>query len=162
MPHLRFPGARFRSSQTTPTMLRLLIPLSVALAGLAACAASVPAPEGGSSGPLVSSLQVETTPDTVRFVLQVTNTGPAPVTLDFTSGQSFDFVVTRDGGEVWRWSADRGFTQALRSETLAPGETRTYDAAWSPPAGTSGEFLARGFLTAREHRAEQQARFRLP
>lgn len=145
-------------------MLRLLTPLSLllALTGIAACAVSVPASGGGSSGPLVSSLQVETRPDSVRFVLQVTNTGPSPVTLEFPNGQSFDFVVTRDGREAWRWSADRMFTQALRSETLAPGETRTYDAAWSPPAGTAGDFVARGFLTARDHRAEQQTQFRLP
>lgn len=145
-------------------MLRLLFPLSLVLAltGIAACAATVPASGGDSSGPLVSSLQVETGPDSVRFVLQVTNAGPAPVTLEFPNGQSFDFVVTQDGREVWRWSADMMFTQALRSETLAPGETRTFDAMWSPPAGTSGDFVARGFLTAREHRAEQQMSFRLP
>ncbi|HEV2146957.1 MAG TPA: BsuPI-related putative proteinase inhibitor [Longimicrobiaceae bacterium] len=140
------------------TATRLFLVLAVAL--VSACAAG--ALGGGGSGALVSSLQVETFPDSVRLSLQVTNAGSQPVTLDFPSGQSFDFLVTRGGAEVWRWSSDRMFTQALRTETLAPGETRAFDAAWQPPAGTSGEFVARGFLTARGHAAEQQARFRLP
>lgn len=139
------------------------IPLALALAAVVACAAAGASSADGGSGPLVSSLQVETSADSVRFVLQVTNASAAPVGLEFSSGQSFDFVVSRDGAELWRWSADRMFTQALRSETLAPGETRTYEAAWRPPAAdTRGELVARGFLTARGATAEQQTRFRLP
>jgi hypothetical protein len=137
---------------------RFVLALLVVLTS--ACAAAV---QGGSaSAPLVSSLQVETFPDSVRFALQVTNPGPGTVTLDFPTGQSFDFLVARGGTEVWRWSADQVFTQALRTESLAPGETRTFTAAWEPPAGTRGDFVARGFLTARGTRAEQQAQFRLP
>ncbi|HEX2095539.1 MAG TPA: BsuPI-related putative proteinase inhibitor [Longimicrobiaceae bacterium] len=151
-------------------MHTLFFRLSLALAasGAIACAAANgPMPDDSSAGstgpgPLVSSLQVETSADSIRFVLQVTNTGPTPVTLDFTSGQSFDFVVQQGGREVWRWSADRMFTQALRTETLRPGDTRSFDAAWVPPAGTRGEFVARGFLTARQYRAEQRAQFRFP
>lgn len=137
---------------------RLLLALAVVM--VPACA--VGAYGGGGSGALVSSLQVEPFPDSVRFSLQVTNTGSQPVTLQFPSGQSFDFVVSRGGAELWRWSADRMFTQAVRTETLAPGETRSFDAAWQPPVGTSGELVARGFLTARGETAEQQARFSLP
>lgn len=136
--------------------------LALALAAVAACAAAGVPAAGGETGPLVSSLQVETSSDSVRFVLQVTNASDAPVELEFPSGQSFDFVVARGGAELWRWSADRMFTQAIRNETLAPGETRTYEAAWRPPAGTAGELVARGFLATRGAPAEQRARFRLP
>lgn len=149
-------------------MLRLVsrISLALAVAAAAACTFTRNSVEtsttAGSTGPLVSSLQVETAADSVRFVLQVTNASEAPVRLEFPSGQSFDFVVTRGGAELWRWSADYVFTQALRSETLGPGETRTYEASWRPPAGTRGELVARGFLTAGGTQAEQQARFRVP
>jgi hypothetical protein len=119
-----------------------------------------PAPQGGE--PLASSLQVAPAGDSVSFVLQVTNAGPAPVALTFPTGQSFDFAVSRDGREVWRWSADRSFTQAVREESIAAGETRRYEASWRPPAGTHGALAARGWITARQVRAERSTGFALP
>ena len=139
----------------------VLISMFTALA-LAGCAANQPASEPASSGPLVPSLQVQTSGGSVQFVLQVTNTSSAAVPLEFSSGQSFDFAVVRDGREVWRWSADQMFTQALRSETIAPGATRTYTASWNPPAGMRGEFTASGVLTATNHPVGQRAIFQLP
>lgn len=136
--------------------------LALAAAVSAACAAAGTAPAGRGADPLVSSLQVATFADSVRFALQVTNAGSAPVPLEFTSGQTHDFVVLRGGAELWRWSADRVFTQALHAEALAPGETRAFEGSWRVPAGTSGELVARGFLVAAGRRAEQQAAFRLP
>jgi hypothetical protein len=136
--------------------------LAITLAGVSACAPTGSVPQSSQTGPLVSSLQVETRGDSVRFLLQVTNAGTQPVDLTFPSGQSFDFVVLQNGRELWRWSADRIFTQAIRTETLPPGDTRSYDAAWAPPAGVRGELVARGFLTARGNRAEQRSYFRLP
>lgn len=131
---------------------------------LAACAAGMngsgPAPSPAAG--LVPSLQVRPAGNTVHFTLQVSNASNAPVPLEFSSGQSFDFVVLQGGREVWRWSADQMFTQALRSETLAPGATRTYEATWSPPAGLGGELTATGVLTATNRRLEQRSVFRLP
>lgn len=167
--YLAFPAGAADGGASSPqaraqTMLRTLVYLLLALgaAGGGACAPNGAMPEADGTSPLVSTLQVKTLPDSVHFVLQVTNTAEDTVTLTFPSGQSFDFVVLDEGREVWRWSADRMFTQAIRTEALAPGETRSYEAAWTPPAGLSGELVARARLTAREHRAEQQARFRLP
>ncbi|HEX8903853.1 MAG TPA: BsuPI-related putative proteinase inhibitor, partial [Longimicrobiaceae bacterium] len=101
-----------------------------ALALLSACVrpAAAPAPSpapgdgaaGETSGPLASSLQIQATADGVAFSLAVTNSTQRPVTLEFRSGQTYDFGVSDGGREVWRWSADRMFTQALRSETLGP------------------------------------------
>lgn len=142
-------------------LARSLLVLAAALS--AACAAAAGTPRAGlGADPLVSSLQVAAFADSVRFALQVTNAGSAPVELEFASGQTHDFVVSRAGAELWRWSADRAFTQALRGETLAPGETLAFEGTWRVPAGTRGELVARGFLTARGRRAEQQAGFRLP
>ncbi len=113
-------------------------------------------------GPLVASLAVEQFPDSIGLALQVTNTSAEPVRLTFPTGQSYDFVVSDGAREIWRWSADRMFTQAFRTETVAPGATLEYEATWTPPAGVRGEITATGILTAQEHRIEQDTQFRLP
>lgn len=97
----------------------------------------------------------------MRLILTVTNASAAPVDLAFRSGQSFDFVVLRNEQELWRWSGDQMFTQAIRDETLAAGETLTYEATWRPPAGTGGELVARGILTT-QNPVQQETVFRLP
>jgi hypothetical protein len=115
-----------------------------------------------ASGSLVSSLQVEPSREKVHFVYQVTNVSANAVPLTFPSGQSFDVVVTAAGQERWRWSADRAFTQAVRDEPIPPGETVRFTAEWAAPPGTTGDLVARAYLSAMEHRAEQQTAFRLP
>src|SRR5687768_11016434 len=74
---------------------------------------TVPPPPPAAQSELVSSLRVETG-DTVVLTLQVTNPTAAPVPFTFSSGQTYDFIVrpAGAGAEVWRWSGDRGFTQA--------------------------------------------------
>jgi hypothetical protein len=111
---------------------------------------------------LAASLNAEVVGDTVNLALRVTNPTDEAVELTFPSGQSFDFVVTRQGRELWRWSEDRMFTQAIRYERIEPGETRVYESAWVPPPGVEGELAVRGFLTARDQRLEQETRIRLP
>ncbi|MFC7187011.1 BsuPI-related putative proteinase inhibitor [Halorubrum yunnanense] len=112
------------------------------------------APTGGDSG--------------VMLALTVTNGGDDPVTLRFRTGQRADFAAFEpaagDGaddprrstvGPVWRHAEGRLFTGALGTETLAPGESATYEATWpDPPAG---EYLVVGTLTAEEGDAEATA-----
>jgi hypothetical protein len=149
------------------------LPLLLAACALAAACTPPPPPDGMLSPPpppqtvestgLVSSLRVETG-DTVRFTLQVTNPSAAPVAFTFPSGQSYDFAVrpAGAGAEVWRWSAQMGFTQAVRTVTLAPGETWSFGERWTPPPGTRGEFAAVARLTSSDHPVERTATFRLP
>lgn len=66
----------------------------------------------------------------VPLVLAVRNTTAQTKTLQFSSGQQFDFAITRARIEIWRWSRDRFFTQALTSVTLAPGETVRFTESW--------------------------------
>jgi hypothetical protein len=143
----------------------------LAAALLAAACTPVPPPaQGGPSAPggdaasaeLASSLSVETAGDTVRMTLQVTNAAPGPLRIAFSSGQTYDFAVLRGGETLWSWSADKQFMQALRDETLAPGETRTYTEAWVPGGTARGELTARAWLTSTSHPVERTATFRLP
>jgi hypothetical protein len=153
----------------------LRIPLLALLTGVLAvgCAPCPPylapapdprAPRGGlpvTESPLVSSLQVEPFPDSVRFVLQVTNAGEVPETLTFPTGQSYDFAVHANGAWLWRWSAEMGFTQAVREVTLAAGETLMFMETWRPPAGTPEVLAAVAWLTSSSHPVEQSTSFRL-
>lgn len=144
----------------------LLVLLAAACAPAApASGGAVPAPAAGgavTSSPLVSSLSVVPTADSVVLTLRVTNGAAQPVRMEFRDAQVFDFAVSGGGREVWRWSADRGFAQALRSETLAAGETRSWSASWRPAAGTRGELTATGRLVSTSHPVETSTRFRLP
>ena len=97
----------------------------------------------------------------VTFTLSVTNTLAVPATLQFSSGQQFDFQVFRaDGTPVWTWSADKGFTLALNSRTLAAGETATWSATWAP--SVKGELNVVGRLASSSHAARSSARFVVP
>lgn len=123
----------------------------------------MPAPGGSAASPaLATSLSVETAGDTVRMTLQVTNAAAGPVTVAFPSGQTYDFAVLRGDETLWHWSADKQFMQALREETLAPGETRTYTEAWVAGGSARGELAARAWLTSSSHPVERTATFRLP
>jgi len=139
--------------------------LALAAVALVGCTTHEPTPgeptHSAAGGALLASVKATPFPDSVHFVLQVTNTSAAPVTLNFSSGQLFDFMVSRDGREVWRWSAERMFTQALRSERLDAGDTRTYTAAWRPSPRTPGEYVVAGVLMATNQRVRQETRFRI-
>jgi hypothetical protein len=61
-------------------------------------------------------------PGAVRWNFSVTNVSEETVTLTFNSGQDGDVVLSQNGEERYRWSADRFFTQAIRTIELAPDE----------------------------------------
>ncbi|MFC7155337.1 BsuPI-related putative proteinase inhibitor [Halomarina halobia] len=91
----------------------------------------------------------------VTFAFTVENTGDEPVSLTFADAARADFVVD----ERWRWSDGRLFAQVLGEETLAPGESRTYEGAWSDPE--PGTHEARAELLAREQDCEARTRFEI-
>ncbi len=125
--------------RTGPVILipALIIGLTVAL-GLGACGRGggedrarpddeSETPVGGGLG-----LEVDSEPDPPRsgqavdWLITVRNDGAEAVTLTFSSGRPGDVVLTRDGAEVYRWSADRFFTEAVRHERLKPNEEKVY------------------------------------
>ena len=67
----------------------------------------------------------------VEVSLTATNTGGAPVSVTFTSGQRFDLVIRRPRGDaVWRWSHDKAFIQVIQAVTLQPGESLSFKIPW--------------------------------
>jgi hypothetical protein len=54
-----------------------------------------------------------------------------------------------------------GFAQMLGTETLAPGETRSWDAAW-PATGRSGTFTVVAQVTSTNQPIEMRTEFEIP
>lgn len=115
----------------------------------------------GQASDLVATMEVEAGGGAVGLTLHLTNATSQSIELDFSSGQRYDFAVSRlDGEELWRWSSDQMFTQALGTETLAAGGSTRYRVEW-PARGMRGEFVATGEVTATNRRIVQSARFEL-
>lgn len=87
----------------------------------------------------------------LRLVIQ--NTGTRPVTLNFNSGQQFDFEVIQNGAVIWNWAKDRSFPQSLSAITLKPGERIAFQTTWNQMTNTGrfarpGEYSVRGYVNA--------------
>lgn len=136
--------------------------LAAALVACASPSEDLPPPqEGPVPQELVTSLEVKVGESPVRLRLHATNMGDAPVELEFSSGQRFDFAVYQGEQEVWRWSEGMGFTQALGSERVAAGETLAYEATWDP-GSRAGTFRAVGTITTMGRSIQQETTFVLP
>ncbi len=117
------------------TQVFLFFILAILLLALGADACLLPQKSKGAEGFRPSSkpanlrLEIKTDrqvytagdPVAVSFLLLNTST-TAPVRLTFNTGQVFDLVLSRDGQAVWRWSANKLFTQAIQEKNLAPQE----------------------------------------
>ncbi|MFC0272017.1 BsuPI-related putative proteinase inhibitor [Metabacillus herbersteinensis] len=70
--------------------------------------------------------------ENVEFVISLLNNTEEEKDFEFRSGQKYEIIV-RDttGKEVYRYSKDRMFTQALQYVKLAPGESREWKEIWN-------------------------------
>lgn len=87
----------------------------------------------------------------VEMNLTVTNTRDATLTLEFSSGQIFDFfakqidVISGDSTLVWNWAHDKAFTQVIWKMTLEPGQTKSFDVVWNGKSN-AGSLVTGGFI----------------
>jgi len=73
---------------------------------------------------------------TVVMSITVVNPFDEPVTLQFTSGQTYDFAIWDSNGQkVWQWSDGKVFTQALQQRELAAGDSYGVTERWTVPEG---------------------------
>jgi hypothetical protein len=91
--------------------------------------------------------------ESVKMTLTLTNASQRPLKLNFRSGQTFDFVVKRGRVEVWKWSHEKAFTQALQDLMLAPNETKRFEATWDQKDKQGkqvgdGRYAVTGIVTA--------------
>jgi hypothetical protein len=67
--------------------------------------------------------------------------------LSFKDAQRFDFLIEKEGKEIWRWSKGQVFAQVLGEKRLRPGESMTYSAKFDeklPP----GKYRITGMIVA--------------
>lgn len=82
----------------------------------------------------------------VRLTLRLTNNTGRSETLTSPTSQKYDFWITIDDREVWRWSEDKVFTQALTDEEIAPHASVAYAEPWTGSA--PGTYIAHGVVLA--------------
>lgn len=64
--------------------------------------------------------------EAITLTLVLRNATAAPQTLEFSSGQRYDFAIEDARAPVWRWSASQAFIQMLGEENIAPGDSLVY------------------------------------
>ncbi len=84
--------------------------------------------------------------DAVHLTLRLVNNSGRAETLRFSSGQRYDFWITRDRREVWRWSDDRFFAQAVEIDELEGQSGTTFEESWR--ADATGTFEVHGAVLA--------------
>jgi hypothetical protein len=89
----------------------------------------------------------------VGFTLRACNKTTETIEKTFSSGQRYDFEVSRNGDRVWRWSDGQVFTQVYGQETWEPGQCKSYSEFWdgtdsSGAPAPPGKYEAVGVLTS--------------
>lgn len=70
--------------------------------------------------------------ENVEFVISLLNNTEEEKSFEFRSGQIYEIIVRDTAGkEVYRYSKDRMFTQALQYVKLAPGESKEWKDIWN-------------------------------
>jgi Intracellular proteinase inhibitor len=107
------------------------------------------------------SFAVQVDGSTLRFTLDVTNVGRKNVELTFPDGQTHEFAVLDGSGrEVYRWSADRMFTQSVQNRTIDGGET-LHIAEHATPALPHGSYVAVATLRSTNFPMQERVAFEL-
>ena len=95
----------------------------------------------------------------VTLTLKITNTASTPATIDFASGQQYDFTIidAASGARVWCWSDGVAFAMVLGGRTVAANGSLAFTERWKPTQ--KGSFVALGSLVSLSHRAEGKTMF---
>jgi len=103
---------------------------------------------GGLAMTVTANKAVYAVAEPIALTLRVRNSTDAPITLRFATGQRYDFVIeSAAGAEVWRWSADRAFTQAQGAQIAPPGWELDYNETFGGRLAP-GTYRVRGLLTS--------------
>lgn len=107
--------------------------------------------------PLAPALDIDVN-NGVHFSFDVVNASPRKLELLFNDGRTHDFVVIDSvGREVWRWSAERMFTQVVQSKVLRASDTLSFSETWNDPQ--PGSYTAVATLPSRNYPVEHRVEF---
>ena len=84
----------------------------------------------------------------VLFPMDLTNVTDIPTDLTFFSGQRAEVVFEDGSGEVYRWSSDMMFTQAIETIAIEAGATVPYVLTGEPIDLAPGDYTAKAWVTA--------------
>ncbi|MGA1824566.1 MAG: beta-propeller domain-containing protein [bacterium] len=99
----------------------------------------------------------------VKITFTVTNKMTTPQTLNFSSGKQFDIVIRNNLLKViWQLSSHQYYTMALTTLTLAPFETKSFQAQWEQEDNNGvvvppGDYGIEAFLTPMTSSYQEQA-----
>lgn len=105
---------------------------------------------------LNTSVSVDAGKNEAVFKISLKNSSEAPVKVTFTSGQRYELVVTNANNvEVYRYSIDKLFIQAIEEMELAAGEEKNWEEVWNYNAndGTrlpAGEYKVTAQVVAKQ------------
>ncbi len=123
-----------------------------------ACGANLSDNPGGNA---IDGLKVKLSTDrdtyisgqNVELSLTVTNISGLLKTITFNSSQEYDFIVCKNGREIWKWSYGKGFLTVITNRQLQSDETLSYPIVWNKTdtEGNNvsvGDYSIYGILTA--------------
>ena len=84
-----------------------------------------------------------------QLSIKISNVGKLPVTLDFSSGQKYDFVVLKNNDEYWRWSKNKRFIMILESLRLKPKESIIFQESLEINEMSKGKYRIVGEITSK-------------
>ena len=96
----------------------------------------------------------------VTLTLVARNATSAPQTLEFSSGQRYDFAIEDARAAVWRWSASQAFIQVLGEETVAPGDSLVFRERFTAEL-SAGRYRAEGIVTRMDDQLRATAEFEI-
>ncbi|MCY3735670.1 MAG: BsuPI-related putative proteinase inhibitor [Gemmatimonadaceae bacterium] len=67
------------------------------------------------------ALEVRKADDSLLVTYTVENVSGATLRFFYNDAQQYDFALSADGREIWRWSAQMAFAQVIWEDSLAPG-----------------------------------------
>ncbi len=76
---------------------------------------------GGVEDRVRPALEVRKADDSLLATYTVENVSGATLRFFYNDAQQYDFALSAGGRELWRWSAQMAFAQAMWEESLAPG-----------------------------------------
>ncbi len=91
------------------------------------------------------NVDVNTNKDSAAFNMELTNTSSEDLTLGFSSGQQYEIVIKdkNTDQELYRYSEDKMFTEALEYKELQSNETIQWTSDWTLEGDIQGtDFIA--------------------
>lgn len=89
--------------------------------------------------------------DTIPLCIQIKNMSDEVITLNYASGQRYDFAIVNSAGEqIWQWEAGRNFALVSTAVDLKVGQRQTFCENLAPGFLKPGTYTIEGKSMADE------------